>query len=613
MLWHHIELREARLSTEAKEFRPRSFLISPTLSLARQGLLEQYKITWIQSTAEAFAADLLSKLTIAASEGLEALRREHNLSSDLASNVRSVSELVANPPSHRTEYLLGEHPHWSDLTKDRAVVRASDDEILEICRRSLKNRSPDDPAPIVVVSGTGGAGKSTSLMRVALRLSAEGHAVGWVGTDTEASPRTIGEVAESDSFSILAIDDLDRYGSTLPSMLRRVCSAKPVRLVVGALRASRVEVTMDDPVLRGHRVVEHPIPHLTDADIDRLLSVLDKEHRLGKLKGLSKDEQRSKFREHAGRQILVAMIEATSGKRFEEKVLLEWQDLPPRHRMVYAMIAVAGALGIPVSKSELLLGAGRSRGIDDVAALTALAERRIVTCDTDTNLYRPRHRVIAETLLDELRKTGQELTGVIEGLAFAVSSSVAPDMPQSARPRRLVRILLNNEYLFRNVGLESGRKVYEAVEENLHWDHHFWLQRGVLELHEGAVSFAEHCLDQAKSLPHNDPLVDTAYAHMLFRKAIANPGAADASRWVTDAVETLRTQIEVRGTKDPYPYDVVGRQAIQWSGRAPWPVAQRKALLEEIRRLVKKGVAALPRHHELAKLDHDILRAILSL
>jgi hypothetical protein len=519
MLWHHVELREARLSKAAKEFRPRSFIVCPQLALPRQGLLEQYKITWIPSTAEVFANTVLSTLGVAAKEGHESLRRELDLGSDLRTNVRAVSELVAGASKHRTEYLLGEHPTWADLTNDRAAPRSSDQAIADLCRRSLRDRQARDPANVLVLSGTGGAGKSTSLMRAALLLSAEGESVGWVGTDTEVSPRTIGDAADQNGFSVLAIDDIDRYGQAVPSLLRRMCAA-PIKLVIASLRASKVDVTLDDPTLRGLQIFEHAIPHLTDGDIDDLLDVLDREHRLGKLKGLSRDEQRQKFREHAGRQLLVAMIEATSGERFEEKVMREWAELPAQHQLAYSMIAISGALGIGVSRSELLLACGPVHGMQAAEALAALADRRIAVYDPESNLYRPRHRVIAETLVDEIRKDGKDLAGVLESLSFAVSSGVSTDMNPTARPRRLLKIILNHDYVFRHGDVEAGRRIYEAVEENLNWDHHYWLQRGTFELQEGSLKFAEQCLNQARSLQPNDPLVDTAYAHMLLRKAV---------------------------------------------------------------------------------------------
>lgn len=610
ILWHHIELRDAKLSKAAREFRPRSFIVCPRLSLAKQGLLEQYKITWIAATAEQFASEVLSTLTAEAAEGLTNIRQEFDLTSDRPDNIRPVSDLVANPPRSRTEYLLGEHPQWSDILEDKAVERSSDQELR---RQIATPRTTSNQGRVHLVTGTAGAGKSTTLMRAALGLSAAGESVGWVGTDTEVSARSIGEVAESGKFSVLAIDDLDRYGTFAPKLLRRICLSSSIKLVLASIRASKVEVTVDSPNLGEIELVEFAIPHLTDADIDAVLDVLHREHRLGELKQLTREEQVERFRKHAARQILVAMIEATSGQRFEEKVLREWSELPSQHQLAYTMIALAGSLGIAVSKSELLLAASGRSDTDISQALAQLAERRIVVFDTATNLYRPRHRLVAETLLDELAGSGRDITNAIESLAFAVSSAVSPATPPSGRGRRLLKILLNHEYLFRKTDIDGARRIYDASEENLTWDHHFWLQRGMLELHEGSTNFAEQCLSQARALEQDDPFVETAFAHLLFRKAVTNPGATDADEWVASAVQMLERQIEARGNHDWKLFHVLGSQAIAWFGKARWPVERRKYFLEGVRRTVRTGVSAFPRNAELFKLEKDIVQSLLSL
>jgi hypothetical protein len=58
VLWQHVEL-ERRSNHHDGEARPHSYLIAPSLSRARQILLESHRIHWVQATAAELAASLL--------------------------------------------------------------------------------------------------------------------------------------------------------------------------------------------------------------------------------------------------------------------------------------------------------------------------------------------------------------------------------------------------------------------------------------------------------------------------------------------------------------------------------------------------------------------------
>ncbi len=60
LFWQHLQLRRAR--GEPTSGRPRSFLVTPRLSRARQVLLEGLNIEWIPAAAEAFAEEVLRRL-----------------------------------------------------------------------------------------------------------------------------------------------------------------------------------------------------------------------------------------------------------------------------------------------------------------------------------------------------------------------------------------------------------------------------------------------------------------------------------------------------------------------------------------------------------------------
>jgi hypothetical protein len=303
------------------------------------------------------------------------------------------------------------------------------------------------------------------------------------------------------------------------------------------------------------------IPGLTDPDIIGLLAVLGRENKLGVLTGKSPAEREQAFREKAGRQLLVAMMEATSGKRFEEKVVEEWEEVPDQARNVYALVALATAFRQALNKDDVLLGVGDlgggRLGNETLNALSDLTRRHVLLADSDGSAFRARHRHIAEVLIDELNRS-KRLGSVHIRLAYLAATKVVDWLPRNSRPWRLLKSVINHDYLFRVLGLEDARKVYDAIESLLTWDYHYQLQRGSLEVEEGSMRHAQQYLGAAYSMAPDDALVVTEYAYMLAKSASSDPASGDAADHVAEAISILDDQIATRGDRDHYPVHVLG-------------------------------------------------------
>jgi hypothetical protein len=344
------------------------------------------------------------------------------------------------------------------------------------------------------------------------------------------------------------------------------------------------------------------MPPLADSDIDSLLDVLDRENRLGILKGKARTEQRAAFRDQAGRQLLVAMIQATSGRRFEEKVVEELSDLGDGAR-AYGLIAVASAYRFGLQRNEILLGLGESTNAV-LNTVDMLIGRHVVRLGHDGAIW-TRHGVIAEVIRDELQKTGA-IKELLHGLAHVAATQVTPGMPRSARPWRLLRRVTNHDFLIKVIGPEAGRNLYGELEGLLQWDYHFWLQRGSLEVEVGDLDLAENFLNQSRAMAPTDYYVETEYAYFLFRKAIENPTASFAADFVRQATESLTSQIERMGERDSYPYHVLGSQGLAWVRRGILSTIEKERYLRDIMIQLEEGYRRHPRVAELKKLMEDV-------
>lgn len=583
-LWQHVQLRATRGGRKIQELRPHSFLVTPTLDKAREAVLRQYNLSWIPAGGKEFTETTLQRLGAAAQEGFKYFQPSTRRTRAIW-RVPEVSDL-AKVPAHKTEFLLGTEPVWTDVQTGRAITRESDGEVAAVVNEALGRPGLKG---LIIFSGTAGAGKSTALMRAALTLSNRGLRVGWIDHDTDASSRDIsGAYIQSNFPDVLAIDDADRYGSELASLAREITGGGSRTLMMVGLRSGKVDTFLKSSSLAKIPVREVVMPPLADSDIDLLLDALETENRLGALKKLLPGERRQVFSDKAGRQLLVAMIEATSGQRFEEKAFGEFDEMEAAAKRIYALIAACTALGFNLTKNELLIGLGVATN-EALDTLARLAERHIVEhVPGSLNSFRARHRVIAEIIFNKLQKDGQ-LYETLIGLAFASATQLAMESRPNSRPARLLVRILNHDFLHRSFGMTQARQFFDELEPVLKGDHHFWLQRGSLELEDGYLPRAQNFLDQAQAIRPDDPLVACTYSHLLFRKSLSNPGSLDAPTLVQQAVVQLKADIIKRGDKNHHAYHILGSQWLAWCRKGVTSFDEKKATLEELQTIVGEG------------------------
>jgi len=602
-LWQHMELRK-RSSSGGRDLRPGSILVTPSLSPSREEMLQELNIAWVEGTAQSFAEEVLTLLRPEVEKGFVFIDQAARLSGRVT--VPLVSELVTLNPRLHTGYLMGEEPHWSDLLEARAIERTNDHDLLQIAQEILANKHP---RTALAVTGTAGNGKSTSLMRLAIRLSAAGIPVLWNDRDSEAGPTKIREqvLSHDPGPLVLAIDDADLYGRQLVGMLKDLVPAREKFCFVFGLRSSKLP-EISNAVVRSRELslIQHTVPGLTDADIDGLLDTLERHRRLGVLQGKSQAERRALFAQKAGRQLLVAMIEATTGRDHEEKAKEELEDLKGTQRYIYSLVCVASAQRHYLTKDEVLIAAGGAP-TDALAALDSLVASHLITARLPGYKYQARHRVIASIVVAKLQELGQ-LKDILIGLAVAAASKVDPLFDRNNRSWRFLVKILNHSFLLRVIGPMQAREIYAELENFLSYDYHYWLQRGMLEVERGDVRLAELFLNQARSLAPDDYRVETAYAYMLMRRAYEEPGRPEAEKLLQQGIDLLENIILLRGASDPYPYHVLGSQALSWSRRASLSASDKGRFLGRLVATVEDGVKRHPLADDLKQLLGDLRR-----
>jgi tetratricopeptide (TPR) repeat protein len=448
-------------------------------------------------------------------------------------------------------------------------------------------------------------------MRLALTYHAEGKEVLSLNSQNNIVFRLTSRAVRDAAADVLVIDDIDNLGYNTTNFINQLLADSPNLRVVGALRSNRYERLEIGSRLDRNSSLVFGIPPLEDSDIELLLEALSKANRLGYLKGLPRAKQIDIFRDKAGRQLLVAMIEATSNQRFDEKIASECNDLVQERdlALIYGIVAVATHLRNFLTKDEILLAAGESsnKSLNRIESL--LNQQLFVT--VDGNHIQLRHRVIADKVVDYYKSEGI-LSDPIEGLFWMLSTKVHPELSKYAREAKFLRRLMNHELLINLTSdVETPRRAYASVESLLNWNYHYWLQRGSYEVEVGNIDLAENFLNQALSMSPDDYKVQTEWAYMSLKQASLSPVSINAPARAEEAFKHLEEAIENRGESDSYPYHVLGSQGLGWVRHAVLSREEKRNTLLRLERIVGEGVKHHPLQKDLIQLQQDIKKEIL--
>ena len=404
----------------------------------------------------------------------------------------------------------------------------------------------------------------------------------------------------------ILVDDADIFGSLVSGWARELPKLRAKVLFVCATRSSKVDGLMDDVTLGGEKFVEISMPLLEDSDIENLIELLDQENRLGILKGESPERRTAAFHRQARRQLLVAMIQATSGLRFSEKAVDEYSQLPEIARLIYGVVCLIHSQRYTLDLDEILIAVSSSSN-ETLDVLERLVNRGLVTRDNKYSSYSSRHRVIAEQVVNS-QSFRSEIGVIIEGLLIALASNLNPEEPRNSRKWRRIARFINHEFILNLLVVEEARRVYGSIEGLMQWDYHFWLQRGSLEVQEGDLELANNYLGQAKSLAPTDRLVLAGWSYLLMKKAARMPTHTDAKAWFSEGYETIVGLTENRNYSDPHPYHIFGSQTIAWVRAASLPTWEVRTLLRRAMGVVQSGLSKNPRNVELGQLSEDLKR-----
>ncbi len=234
---------------------------------------------------------------------------------------------------------------WAPIIQSLDVRRRLNDTVLS---EYFLDDNPTD-FRFIVIEAHAGAGKSVFLRRLAWEAAHEFNRLClYAAPDASLSSTVLQELAQATKEHIyLFIDDVVLHRNQIEGLIHNLGSAAGWLTIVGGARKNEWNVT--PPAFQSLVTNEHSLPYLSDVELDQLITKLETHNALRELSKISPDKRREALRQKAGRQLLVALHEATSGEPFEKILHDEFARLSPeRLKTLYLSICFLNQFNVPV-------------------------------------------------------------------------------------------------------------------------------------------------------------------------------------------------------------------------------------------------------------------------
>ena len=264
----------------------------------------------------------------------------------LENEAEYVKRIERGPAANPADFYRGMDQGWGGIEQRLDVPRRLCDTI--IADVFLPDTSFVGPR-LIAIKGHAGSGKSLLMKRIAWDAANDYDSL-CIFAKPYASLRVseIREIVQACRQQVyLFVDDVSDHARDVSNLLKNIGAEGEHLTLVVAERTNEWNVAcgeLDDFVSS-----DYEIPYLSQKEISGLLELLEKHQALGTLAKVAPDDRQLAFEQRAGRQLLVALHEATLGKPFEQIIEDEFSSIvPDEAKDLYLTICVLNRLNVSV-------------------------------------------------------------------------------------------------------------------------------------------------------------------------------------------------------------------------------------------------------------------------
>lgn len=546
--------------------KARCFIVAPEIDDIQKRFWETKRVTVLEGTLEDFLNTLDSRVPTATRAlhvsvtpelpiSEKFIKKDYHLSNVctqfLHNDVKYVKSIISTPTVKPSDFYRGFDLGWSVIEQQLDVRRDLLDVVLS--EKFLIDESEHVPSlEMILIRAPAGSGKTILLQRLAWEASRDYNKLciflqPYGVINTSAIQELI---IHCDERVFLFVDNAADHLKELLHVANNIKEFGKKLTVVLAERTNEWNIVCES--LNPFISYSYNLKYLSQREIQSLISLLEQYRALGVLEHSSSEERMQAFVERAGRQLLVALHEATFGRPFEEIIVDEFNNIVPlQAQQIYLTICVLNRLGVPVR-------AGIVSRVHDVpfeefkqkffAPLEQVVKVTYNPIIRDFE-YNARHQHIAEIVFENILRDRDKKFDFYIRCLRALNIGYGNDR-RAFRQMTTGRILLE---LFPDY--EMVKSIYEIAEEVAGEDAHLLHQKGIYEMHRpnGNLEKASEYLSQAAALFPYDITIKHSKAELQLKLVDVSRTPLEKEQRLKEAT-TLAISIKNARTGTPYAF-----------------------------------------------------------
>jgi tetratricopeptide (TPR) repeat protein len=511
--------------------RPPYYLVQPKVPDAEKNLWESKRITVLQGEFD----DFIRSLDTSIEKGLRPIAQALHLANHpierkfvknepifgslkdlLTHDVEYVHDAIVTTESDPKQFYKGFNLEWYPIIRGLDVRRRLTDTVLyDVILR------PDSERPtlseLYVIKAEAGSGKTIFLRRLAWVSATQADVIClFMKKASNINFEAIRELYRLTNERIFVFVDAAADNISLILLLLEEARRFEVPLtIITAARANEWNMSCDR--LADYVTKDYQLRYLSEAEIVDLVNLLEKHDALGpNLKNKNLDQRVQEFGEKAGRQLLVALHEATLGRPFREIIVDEYQHIYPKQAQdLYLTVCFLNRLGSPVRVG--LIARVHNIKFDDFKEKLFIPLEHVVQTEQKPSsdvYYLARHPQIAQIVFEEILL--EEDTRYNEYIRVFRYLNIAYDSDKDSF-RKLVKAKdLNQIFLSR----EDVKAIYAMAREYVGEDGYLYQQMANYErITNGDYQLAEEYLRVARELDPRDRSIVHSQAELSADRA----------------------------------------------------------------------------------------------
>ena len=486
ILRYHVERYRAVSGDEEGE----SFVLTPKASEIEKASLRRNNLTHISGSIDSFAEWLRTNYpNILSPEDLALKRfpqlvffkdtknaeRYGKLFSQIYPVSRTTLGLLAGeplPPGKIRDFFRGSKPTWRDILEQ---IPAELSRLQSFLQRATKATEKDQ---LIVVTGAAGSGKSTLLMQAAIGISDKTQLPTYYLPDPVDNLSEIVDALERsvDGRYVLLTDKLDAMAGSIADILS---GGRARRLLLVGSERKHIWTNRTSTHLGMFCSNPFDMGDISENDARRVLEKLEQFGPWTRLEKMRPADRLDELTKKAKKQLLIGLLETTSGRGFEEIIESDFASLKNAdHRLFFILVGLATVHRVHMP-AGLCARALSYLNINQSPHILARSLPGIVSYDKERLAVR--HPVYARYLFERAVKK-EDFLVVVKALISAFAEYPTPVVREIGKVEGLIfKSNINHRYLKEMLHSDQAMIVsfYESFEKRFEQDGLFWLQYGL--------------------------------------------------------------------------------------------------------------------------------------